>query len=68
MFYILCGINNNIHLTGYLRYISICTCTYTYTCAFPYHIKIGLNIGSVSIYAYAWVSSAWIATKSDSNG
>ncbi len=32
--------------------------------AYPYHIKTGLKIWSVSIDAYAYPSSVWIAAKS----
>ncbi len=38
------------------------------SCACPYHIKTGLKIWSVSIHAHAYLSSIWIATRSDSNG
>ncbi len=44
---------------GLVNYVSVymCTCMYVY----PYHIKTGLKVGSVSIHAYAYLSSIWIA-------
>ncbi len=50
--------NENIALV----YTSICTCTYAYL----YHIKTGLKIWGVSINTYAYPSSDWIATRSNS--
>ncbi len=50
----------------FYSYISICTCTCV--CAYVYHIKTDLKIWSVSIHAYTYPSSVWIATRSNSDG